>query len=113
MRDEAGEHPVVVLDPDDLDECEVLVKAIGRAHGGTFVERVANALRLIIEPPPPKPDEPLGLGAVVEDFAGVLWVGHPEPGYGQNNRLWRSTAGNVCAYELVDAVAVLATGVAS
>lgn len=72
--------PLVVLDPGgDLDPfCKALVEAMHKAGdrasaaNGVHPGTVATALRSLLAPP--KPDEPQGLGAVIEDDKGKRWV---------------------------------------
>lgn len=78
--------PLAVIDPessDDLDRlCKALVEKmhtagdVASAANGVRPATVAAALREFANPKPPKPDEPQGLGAVVEDADGVLWIRH-------------------------------------
>lgn len=85
----ASARPLVVIDPEDREQVERLTKAlrdtmpraiVGLSEGDTqtldriFVESTAAALREFANPQPPKPDEPTGLGAVVEDAAGKCWL---------------------------------------
>lgn len=77
-------RPLVVIDPDDHEQVYRLTNALVDAahkHGNTVVssngihgDTTRAALREFANPPPPKPDEPTGLGAVVEDVDGQLWV---------------------------------------
>ncbi|MGZ4519730.1 MAG: hypothetical protein ACXVXW_04845 [Mycobacteriaceae bacterium] len=77
-------RPLVVIDPKEHAYCERLMQAMREPIESTLrvslddqvVERltdhVCNAILSLL--PTPKPDEPTGLGAVVEDADGVLWV---------------------------------------
>lgn len=71
-------RPLVVIDPDDAEQVERLRVALdGRsfsawACGANTV--IAAALREFASPTPPKPEEPTGLGAVVEDDKGKRYV---------------------------------------
>lgn len=104
-------RPVVVIDPEDREQVRRLGQSL-LAHEDmqrATTENVQAALRSLIAPP--KPDEPTGLGAVVEDSEGHLhvrtgrdyapWVGgryNPSIGRG---RPWSD----------IDAVRVLSDGV--
>ena len=70
-------RPLVVIDPDDEDLpiAHAIYEALDDCGTRDFRvqrERIRAALRSLIEPP--KPDEPTGLGAVVEDANGNRWV---------------------------------------
>ena len=109
-------RPVVVIDPEDREAVEGLLNAYyGHpvdTYLGTLVDQLQAALREYANPKPPKPEEPTGLGAVVEDAAGTRWVrvfAHPDhPG------LWRQTASAIeRSWRDVDAAKVLSPGVTS
>jgi hypothetical protein len=83
----AEARPLVVVDPDDRDQVERLVSAyaahypkvvtglpFGTDPSPWFVESMQTVLREFANPTPPKPEEPTGLGAVVEDSEGRLWT---------------------------------------
>lgn len=77
----------IVIDPEDrtqierafslrtreLIESRLRVSIDDQAWAGV-VTHLQNALRSLIEPP--KPEEPTGLGAVVEDVNGTKWIRH-------------------------------------
>ena len=77
-------RPLVVIDPEDSAAVDALAKAWDSLDGETFAlgespmtvraYRMQAALREFANPTPPKPDEPTGLGAVVEDAEGELWI---------------------------------------
>ena len=68
----------------------------------SMVGHIRDAMRTFT---PPKPEEPTGLGAVVEDDKGVPWVRTPEGA-------WFGPGKNfVAGYYLIDAVRVLSEGV--
>jgi len=81
-------RPLVVIDPEDREQVARLAVAYMSANPGvasiepTIHGRLTNALREFADPTPPKPVEPTGLGAVVEDIEGVRWTrveaGEPE-----------------------------------
>lgn len=78
----AHDQVVVVIDPENRDQ----VEQFARAYEATWVDgykssestidivvrQMQSALRSLATDP--KPEEPRGLGAVVEDADGVLWV---------------------------------------
>jgi hypothetical protein len=69
-------RPLVVIDPEDPEQVERLRLLIDQrwAVGACgFGEAISDALREYARPEPPKPEEPTGLFAVVEDADGVLW----------------------------------------
>lgn len=115
-------RPLVVIDPgeaDDTDRIDVdrlddLLWALEYDHDQSYMERytiVVAALREFVNPTPPKPDEPTGLGAVVEDARGALWVrwstGHRE------GRNWKhhTRSGEYLSWGYIDVVRVLSEGV--
>ena len=67
-------RPLVVIDPEDSDQVERLMDGVTWLFSQADVNTVQAALREFANPTPPKPDEPQGLGAVVEDADGVLWI---------------------------------------
>ena len=114
----AVEHgrPVVVIDPEDREQVERLIRAQDVSFDGVARENVTDAdlldmqaaLREFANPTPPKPDEPTGLGAVVEDAKGTRWV-RVRDGF---NWRWRNDRlGEQTTYAYVDAVRVLSEGV--
>lgn len=60
-RGDEAVRPLVVIDPRDADVFHLS-------------DALATALREFADPHPPKPEEPQGLGAVVEDSKGDTWV---------------------------------------
>lgn len=117
-------RPLVVIDPEDREQVSRLGDAFCKARWDhtpgsnecdplTFSSMQA-ALREFAVPTPPRPDEPTGLGAVVEDengarhvrtFAGAhrAWLGHIRDDGGERTR----------TYAEIAAVRVLSDGVAS
>ena len=74
-------RPLVVIDPEKREEVERLADLIAKsgAHRGRLAKSaetgaLADALREFANPTPPKPPEPTGLGAVVEDAEGLRWL---------------------------------------
>lgn len=117
-------RPLVVIDPEDREQVERLTAdydaAVIRMNNDpdprdvTPAQRATAmqaALRSLIVPP--KPDEPTGLGAVVEDADGDRWVRveTAEPG----DPCWffnaREEDAACCHYSDIAAVKVLSEGV--
>ena len=72
-------RPLVVIDPEDREQVEALILAWAKEEPGARIDdlavgvtRAQAALRSLIADP--KPAEPMGLGAVVEDAEGRRWV---------------------------------------
>ncbi len=106
----AEARPLVVIDPEDREQVERLAAAINHRHVyEPFPERVQAALRSLITPP--KPEEPTGLGAVVEDAEGELWV-RVRPHQGAFRQASGEHVGRYCIYDRIAAVRVLSEGVA-
>lgn len=76
-------RPLLVLDPDCDDDAHRLIRAFW-AHTNDDCDddqAMRDALRSLVAPPkPPKPDEPTGLGAVVEDANGQRYTRVGEDG---------------------------------
>ena len=123
---EVGDNarPLVVIDPEDREAVERFREIAARwnarvpyadmAEPGDMDETDAMqiALREFANPKPPKPPEPTGLGAVVEDAEGDQWVVASQSG------LFRKATGKEgCGafrrYADIDAVRVLSEGVQS
>jgi hypothetical protein len=111
----ASARPLVVIDPEDRLQVARLVDAIeAEARRGTAgtLTRHQEALRSLITPP--RPPEPQGLGAVVEDAKGRKWL---RMGNDNLRRRW-AREGNIggdmaawCQYDRIPAVRVLSDGV--
>lgn len=114
-------RPVVLIDPEDPAAVERLAARIRLNGGGhpyatlsaeqcrTEVKALQAALRMYTTAP--KPDEPQGLGAVVEDASGTKWLRHDSVPI---RRCWLNT--DDCdvqyrAYDEITAVRVLSEGV--
>lgn len=102
---------LVVIDPEDRERVVRIAAAVSRAGSWCEVADMQTALREIANPSPPKPDEPMGLGAVVEDCDGVRWVRVfcPDVEGGVGVR-WATGAVRDC-WANIDAVTVLSEGV--
>lgn len=75
----ADARPLVVIDPEDREQVERLTGCLAingaNANDRNYWRETQAALREFANPTPPKPDEPTGLGAVVECRAVVYeWV---------------------------------------
>jgi hypothetical protein len=105
-------RPLVVIDPDDREAVERLDDLLwASVDAETAQADMQAALREFANLTPPKPDEPLGLGAVVEDAAGTKWIRHDSV---EIRTRWLNT--DDCetryrAYDDLDAVRVLSEGV--
>lgn len=99
-------RPLVVIDPESAEDCERLGR-LWNKHA-----RVADALREFADPKPPRPEEPTGLGAVVEDSKGVRWVRSREDKPGLLGAVWENSAGlSHSPWTGIDVVRVLSEGV--
>lgn len=98
----AKARPLVVIDLEDRERVSRLTRAL---KGQAFHEEVQAALRSLLAPP--KPDEPTGLGAVVEDDRGDRWIRRDA------DRPWVSAQGKTfpCEWTSLTAVRVLSEGV--
>lgn len=115
--DVVAARALVVIDPEDHEAVERLAK-VTWAQGGNDLDREPPgsrcriidtwqaALREYANPTPPKPDEPLGLGAVVEDAEGARWTR-----VGGTKNSWYRAHGHWSAYDDITATRVLSEGV--
>jgi hypothetical protein len=115
-------RPLVIIDPEDAEQVDRLRslyvdEAVKRgAMRPQFAgadelrrESFAAALREFANPTPPKPEEPTGLGAVVEDTNGVPWVRVSD-----GTHRWRSSfTGGEYRWSDFEPVRVLSEGVQS
>ncbi|HKY57625.1 MAG TPA: hypothetical protein VJL80_06275 [Aeromicrobium sp.] len=81
-------RPLLVIDPRDREQVERLADLMwslgllgigvgdGRSASAAEVTLLQKAFGEFANPKPPKPDEPKGLGAVVEDADGNKWISH-------------------------------------
>lgn len=107
-------RPLLVLDPDDEDQMRGLAHAIwaDRTLVRTDFDQVAAAVRAMLPKPlPTKPEEPTGLGAVVEFYVdGERWVRFEA----RSGSWWRNKAGVDQRWShFPDTVTVLSEGVES
>lgn len=95
------------VDVDDLEQIGAIAAAINKTLPPGIelsIEALqAAAVRFIT----PRPDEPLGFGAVVKDHAGVIWTRWADDG---QVAPWLSQAGVAAAYGDVDAAEKLSDG---
>jgi hypothetical protein len=111
-------RPLVVIDPEDREAVErladlffaALYPEMKNTPGHDDLTAMQAALREFTNPTPPKPDEPQGLGAVVEDEHGNRWIRtDPEaPGWTE----WDAPVTRT-PYARIAAVRILSPGVAS
>lgn len=111
--DSTDARPVVVIDPKDRKAARRLLEVFGRQFTDwtpeldSNVTRLQDALHIIANPTPPKPDEPTGLGAVVEDAEGNDW-------HRTREGRWIAVDGlrsRACGWDYIAAVRVLSEGV--
>jgi len=107
---------VVVIDPEDTDAVRRLTGLFWASMDPDCIHPDAvymgDALREFATPAPPKPAEPQGLGAVVEDTDGKLWIRTVLPA--NEDDVYRKpwSDGPVRRnWHIVDAVRVLSEGV--
>lgn len=113
-------RPLAVIDPEDREAVERLMTCIPlrdrieavlrRSVDDDNFRRIGDhfqaALREFANPTPPRPEEPLGLGAVVLDAENWRWLSH-RSGW----RKWERTDGKRAEYADVAVVRVLSDGV--
>lgn len=115
LRDVLG---LVVIDPEDREVVRRVMDAYSEvASAGLYstapkvsVEQMQAALRSLLAPP--KPQEPTGLGAVVEDAGGVRWTRVESTDLTRNPWYPADDADKQPAeYHTIDAARVLSEGV--
>ena len=98
-------RPLVVLDLVNAPTTEDVGRVLREGGFGNFARQIEAQTR------PPKPAEPTGLGAVVEDREGDLWLRYTDPGI---NAIWQQIGGGPYrAYNVwadIDVVKVLSEG---
>ena len=111
--DLADVRPLVVLDPEDHKQVAQLLNKLQdmsySAHACGAFSCLAEALRSLARPP--KPPEPTGDGAVVEDRMGHRWVRIAGPEPDRESKPWRHRGHTARTWEHVNAVRVLSEGV--
>ena len=103
---ESEARPVVVIDAEDGEAVERHWRMAGQS-----LPSFRAALREYANPTPPKPDEPQGLGAVVEDEQGLRWSLLPPTVNGKRWACWDEPKLDR-DYADIAAVRVLSEGVA-
>jgi hypothetical protein len=113
-QDDYDPRPLVVIDAEDAEQVERLLESLRgmsfAAHACGAFTCLRAALREFANPTPPKPDEPTGLGAVVETANGYRWL-HAYCDAGRKQ--WIDKEGRIKDYEEIAAVRVLSEGVPS
>jgi hypothetical protein len=112
-------RPLVVIDPEDREQVERLVQAWERQAGesafSTTGRYLQAALREFANPTPPRPEEPTGLGAVVEDAEGRLWFRMTIENQTWAGEVWQEQYGGDeerwSKWSAIDAVRILSEGV--
>jgi hypothetical protein len=102
-------HPLLLLDPEDREQVERLAD---RLPSNVQVPTLRDALRSLVEPP--KPEEPTGLGAVVEDDDGELWFRMAIENQTWAGEVWQAQYGDAerwSKWPVIAAVRVLSEGV--
>ena len=95
---------LVVVDPEDREAVERLWNLFRNNEIPNGREAIADALREFANPKPPRPEEPTGLGAVVEDVWGHRFVR-------VGARAWRNVnEDSFCIWLHIDVVRVLSEG---
>ena len=108
----ADVRPLVVIDPEDAEQVERLWRA-WTTHAPDYrlaQDNMQAALREFANPTPPKPPEPQGLGAVVEDRSRERWV---RVNTNTGTQEWRCCDynGEFRRWDAIDAAKVLSEGV--
>jgi hypothetical protein len=116
-------RPLVVIDPEDRASVERLVHnyvaaanaatppyGVGKVDTEAVATEMQAALREFANPTPPKPEEPTGLGAVVEAAAYTDEV-RPFVRCPSDASPWTDDGGNGHAWSELDVVRVLSEGV--
>lgn len=119
-RGNPGCRRVVVIVPEDAEQVERLAVLLWPHYDKVESARhrkaeiTAAALREFATPAPPKPEEPQGLGAVVEDADGrrfVRWCGVSHISEADDWKAQGSLSSAVVAWSQISAVRVLSAGV--
>ena len=113
---------LVVIDPEDREQVERLMavytgEAVKRGaisfagYADKRADSMQAALREFATPTPPRPDKPTGLGAVVEDAEGHLWVQVRSDDRRSYRQARGENVGRYRDYADITAVRVLSEGV--
>lgn len=107
---DAPQRPLAVIDFEDREQVERLHALYEDLSRGVSADDMQAALREFASPTPPRPEEPQGLGAVVEAIYDNRFV---RIGDGTWQRVEKGRKqGAVCAYDEIAAVRILSEGVA-
>lgn len=109
-------RPLAVIDPEDREQVERLTRAYWRTDDDVptqaGIDNMQKVLREFANPTLPKPEEPTGLGAVVEDSDGWRWVRVDDPSHSWVRSLRDEGAYTQRAkWDHIDVVRVLSEGV--
>lgn len=112
-----GVRPVIVIDPEALD-LELIERALVRWANWTSLVDEERAIRVLLDAifpavTPPKPDEPTGVGAVVEDAEGNRFVRYIGSDFELPWRMVTTQSISAESWATISAVRVLSEGVAS
>ena len=103
-------RPLVVIDPEDAEQVDRLVRLMCSAF--SHRESAQAALREYANPTPAKPDEPTGLGAVVETASGRRYVRTYGPADTDDYQCWKPDVfTNRVQWSEFEAIRVLSEGV--
>lgn len=99
-------RPLVVIDPEDREAVERLTGLYLDVEGSA-TDVMQAALREFADPTPPRPDEPTGLGAVVEDEDGSILTRISLEG----GRDWVTIHGTAFEWSEIDVARIVGSGV--
>lgn len=114
----ATHRRLVVIDPENREEVERLDSLVDAGLAGKdwfWWSGPADAMQVALlefaNPAPPKPPEPTGLAAVVEDASGDMWIRTGYHGGWRRAGVHGRAAGPGRRYDEIAAVRVLSEGV--
>lgn len=96
-------RPLVVLDPESDEDAAVVADLLGTPGSHAVARSILRALAA------PTPAEPMGLGAVVRDAQGTVWLRTPPTSMG-DVYLWMDTGGDFAAWIDIKSPEVLSEG---
>lgn len=117
LSDDIPVRPLAVIDPEDTTAVTNLVSALIAMCSSDAIRsqlrvlpfrEVQAALREFAKPSQPKPEEPTGLGAVVEVASGARWL---RAYVDRGRKQWIDKHGHIADYDEIDAVRILSHGV--
>lgn len=100
---------IVAIWPEDREQVERLALALRDAGSTPGVHVLADALRSLIAPP--RPPEPMGLGAAAVDGDGRKYVRIPNPDLPGDKDVWFDHQGDFHSFADIQGVRVLSEGV--